>query len=80
MMVSARDRMTEITGPIMRCAGILRGRGDDPISRPAGARVLSPGRAEEKAKLVQEISREDGRARVPGHEQPHGIEAVRIAE
>jgi aquaporin Z len=37
------------------CAMILRGRGGDPISHAAGAGVLTPGRAEEKAKLAQEI-------------------------
>ena len=37
------------------CAMILRGRGGDRISHAAGAGVLTPGRAEEKAKLAQEI-------------------------
>jgi aquaporin Z len=37
------------------CAMILRGRGGDPISHAAGAGVLTPGRAEEKARLAQEI-------------------------
>ena len=37
------------------CAMILRGRGGDPISHAAGAGVLTPGRAEEKAKLAQDI-------------------------
>ena len=36
-------------------AMILRGRDGDPISHAAGAGVLTPGRAEEKAKLAQEI-------------------------
>ena len=36
-------------------AMILRGRGGDPICHAAGAGVLTPGRAEEKAKLAQEI-------------------------
>jgi hypothetical protein len=34
---------------------ILRGRGGDPISHAAGAGVLTPGRAAEKAKLARDI-------------------------
>jgi aquaporin Z len=46
------------------CAVILRGRGGDPISHAAGAGVLTPGRAEEKAKLAQEI--DAGKVVAPG--------------
>ena len=46
------------------CAWILRGRGGDPISHAAGAGVLTPGRAEEKAKLAQDI--DAGKAVAPG--------------
>jgi aquaporin Z len=48
------------------CAMILRGRGGDPISHAAGAGVLTPGRAEEKAKLAQEID--------AGKATPSGVE------
>ena len=46
------------------CAMILRGRGGDPISHAAGAGVLTPGRAEEKAKLAQDI--DAGKVVAPG--------------
>ena len=46
------------------CAVILRGRGGDPISHAAGAGVLTPGRAEEKAKLAQDI--DAGKVVAPG--------------
>ena len=46
------------------CAVILRGRGGDPISHAAGAGVLTPGRAAEKAKLAQEI--DAGKVVAPG--------------
>jgi aquaporin Z len=48
------------------CAWILRGRGGDPISHAAGAGVLTPGRAEEKAKLAQDID--------AGKVNPSGLE------
>ena len=46
------------------CAVILRGRGGDPISHAAGAGVLTPGRAAEKAKLAEEI--DAGKVVAPG--------------
>ena len=46
------------------CAIILRGRGGDPISRAAGAGVLTPGRAAEKAKLARDI--DAGKVVAPG--------------
>ena len=52
------------------CAIILRGRGGDPISRAAGSGVLTPGRAEEKARLAQEI--DAGKVVPPGLEHPDG--------
>ena len=57
----------------------LRGRGGGPISRAPEAGVLTRGRAEEEAKLAQEIGREDGRAPVPADEHQHPLEAVRLA-
>ena len=48
------------------CAWILRGRGGDPISHAAGAGVLTPGRAEEKAKLARDI--DAGKVVAPGLE------------
>jgi aquaporin Z len=50
-----------VAGPLIgaviavACAVILRGRGGDAISRAAGSGLLSPGAAEEKAKLAQQI-------------------------
>ena len=49
------------------CAMILRGRGGDPISHAAGAGVLTPGRAEEKAKLARDI--DAGTVVAPGLDQ-----------
>ena len=49
------------------CAMILRGRGGDPISHAAGAGVLTPGRAAEKAKLAQDI--DAGKVVAPGLDQ-----------
>ena len=46
------------------CAMILRGRGGDPISHAAGAGVLTPGRAAEKAKLAEDI--DAGKVVAPG--------------
>jgi hypothetical protein len=46
------------------CAWILRGRGGDPISHAAGAGVLTPGRAAEKAKLSKDI--DAGKVVAPG--------------
>ena len=59
-----------VVGPLLGaaiavgCAMILRGRGGDPISHAAGAGVLTPGRAEEKAKLAQDI--DAGKVVAPG--------------
>ena len=48
-----------VAGPLLGAAITVgcacRGRGGDPISHAAGSGVLTPGRAEEKAKLAQEI-------------------------
>ena len=58
---SLPPRWVYVVGPLagaaiaVGCAMILRGRGGDPICHAAGAGVLTPGRAEEKAKLAQEI-------------------------
>ena len=58
---SLPPRWVYVVGPLAGAAiavgfaMILRGRGGDPISHAAGAGVLTPGRAEEKAKLAQEI-------------------------
>ncbi|MGZ6652232.1 MAG: hypothetical protein ACXVHB_33005, partial [Solirubrobacteraceae bacterium] len=49
------------------CAIILRGRGGDPISHAAGAGVLTPGRAEQKAKLARDI--DAGKVVAPGLDQ-----------
>ena len=51
-------------GIAVGCAIILRGRGGDPISHAAGSGVLTPGRAEEKAKLAQDI--DAGKVDAPG--------------
>jgi Major intrinsic protein len=48
------------------CAWILRGRGGDPISHAAGAGLLTPGRAEEKARLAEDI--DAGKVAAPGLE------------
>ena len=48
-------------------ARILRGRGGDPISHAAGAGVLTPGRAAEKAKLARDI--DAGKVVAPGLDQ-----------
>jgi hypothetical protein len=48
------------------CAIILRGRGGDPISRAAGAGVLTPGDLEKKARLSQDI--DEGKVVPPGLE------------
>ena len=48
------------------CAVILRGSGGDPISHAAGAGVLTPGRAAEKAKLAEDI--DAGKVVAPGLE------------
>ena len=59
-----------VAGPLLGaaiavgCAVILRGRGGDPISHAAGAGVLTPGRAEQKAKLAQDI--DAGKVVAPG--------------
>ena len=59
-----------VVGPLtgaaiaLGCAWILRGRGGDPISHAAGAGVLTPGRATEKAKLAGEI--DAGKIVAPG--------------
>ena len=48
-----------VAGPLLGAAITVgcayRGRGGDPISHAAGSGVLTPGRAEENAKLAQEI-------------------------
>jgi aquaporin Z len=46
------------------CAVILRGRGGDPISRAAGSGVLTPGDAQQAAKLSNSI--DNARAAPPG--------------
>jgi len=48
------------------CAIILRGRGGDPISRAAGAGVLTPGDLEKKARLSKDI--DEGKVVPPGLE------------
>jgi Major intrinsic protein len=62
-----------VAGPLLGaaiavgCAVVLRGRGGDPISRAAGAGVLTPGDLEAKAKLSGEI--EQGKIVPPGLRQ-----------
>jgi hypothetical protein len=59
-----------VAGPLLGVAiavgwaVIFRGRGGDAIAHAAGAGVLTPGRAEEKAKLAQEI--DAGKVVAPG--------------
>ncbi len=50
------------------CAIILRGPGGDPISHAAGSGVLTPGRAQKKAKLSGEI--DQGKVVPPGLDDP----------
>ena len=62
-----------VAGPLLGaaiavgCAVVLRGRGGDPISRAAGAGVLTPGDLKAKAKLSAEI--EQGKIVPPGPRQ-----------
>ena len=65
-----------VAGPLLGaaiavgCAVVLRGRGGDPISRAAGAGVLTPGDLKAKAKLSAEI--EQGKIVPPGPRQTSG--------
>ena len=70
-MSAHRDRV-HVVGPLAGSAiavggaWILRGRGGGPFSQAAGSGVLTPGRAEEKAELAEQI--DAGKVVPPGLE------------